>query len=230
MAFSGAHDTFLEGAIFNDYSRNQTEIHHNYGFGPGELFQKFVVPDAAHNRGGSRNRCLEGTRENVIAEIMKWIDDAGDRRICWFSGPAGFGKSAIAQTIADRCAAAVTLAASFFFSRGAGDRGRIAGLILTLSYQLTLSVPDTKSTIRDVLQNDPTIPHQSLEDQFQKLIVNPVRTLNEPIRTMVVVIDALDECDDKAGIEHFIGVLLRASRDLPFLFFMTGRAENHIIK
>jgi hypothetical protein len=164
-----------------------------------ELFQKFVVPDAGHNRSGSRNKCLEGTRKDVIAKIMEWIDGGGDRRICWFSGPAGFGKSAIAQTVADRCAAANTLAASFFFSRGAGSRGRIAGLIPTLSYQLTLSVPDTKSSIQNVLRSDhtSTIPNQSLEDQFQKLIVNPVRTLNKPFPTMIVVIDALDECDER---------------------------------
>jgi hypothetical protein len=161
---------------------------------------------------------------------MEWIDGGGDRPICWFSGPAGFGKSAVAQAIADQCDTAHTLAASFFFSRGAGSRARITGLIPTLSYQLTLSIPDTKSSIQDILQSDPTIPYQSLEDQFQKLIVNPVRTLNEPIGTMVIVIDALDECDDKAGIEQFIENLLRASRDLPFLFFMTGRAENHIIR
>ena len=248
MAFSGAVHTVVKDTIFNDYSKNHTEINHNYGaeydhfccvilsimqplgFGPGELFQKFVVPNAAHNRGGSRTRCLEGTREDVIAKIMEWIDGGGDRPICWFSGPAGFGKSAVAQAIADQCDTAHTLAASFFFSRGAGSRARITGLIPTLSYQLTLSIPDTKSSIQHILQSDPTIPHQSLEDQFQKLIVNPVRTLNEPIGTMVIVIDALDECDDKAGIEQFIENLLRASRDLPFLFFMTGRAENHIIR
>jgi hypothetical protein len=75
-----------------------------------------------------------------------------------------FGKSAIAQTIAERCATASTLTASFFFSRGAGPRARIAGLIPTLAYQLTLSVPDTKPLIHDALQGDPTIPYQSLED------------------------------------------------------------------
>jgi hypothetical protein len=123
------------------------------------------------------------------------------------------------------------LAASFFFSRGAGPRARIAGLIPTLAYQLTLSVPDTKPSIRDVLQGDPTIPDHSLEDQFQKLMLKPMLALSF-IRPMIIVIDALDECDDKGAITEFIEILLRASQvpRFPFLFLLTGRAENHIMQ
>jgi hypothetical protein len=138
----------------------------------------------------------------------------------------------IAQTIAERCATTHTLAASFFFSRGAGRRSRIIDFIPTLAYQLTLSVPDTKPSIYDVLQSDTTLPHHSLEDQFQKLMINPMLALSQPIRPMLVVIDGLDECDDKDAIAEFVGILLHASQDrqFPFLFLLTGRAENHILQ
>jgi hypothetical protein len=114
-----------------------------------------------------------------------------------------------------------------FFSRGAGRCAHITGLIHTLAYQLTLSVPDTKPLIHDVLQGDPSVPYQSLEDQFQKLMINPMRALSYP-RPMVIVIDALHECNNKEAIAEFIGILLCASRDsqFPFLFLLTGRAEN----
>jgi hypothetical protein len=65
------------------------------GLGFGELFDRLVVFDAAHNRLGPRTRCLEGARGNVITHLEKWLDpfdqgDRGGRRpICWFSGPAG---------------------------------------------------------------------------------------------------------------------------------------------
>jgi hypothetical protein len=88
----------------------------------------------------------------------------------------------------------------------------MAGLIPMLAYQLTLSVPDTKPLIHDVLQGDPTIPNHSLEDQFQKLKINPMRALSYP-RPMVIVIDALDKCDDKEEIVEFIEILLCASWD-----------------
>jgi hypothetical protein len=85
--------------------------------------------------------------------------------------------------------------------------------------------------IHDALQGDPTIPYQSLEDQFQKLMINPMLALSYPW-SMVIVIDALDECDDKEAIAEFIEILLCASQDcqFPFLFFVTGRTENYIVQ
>jgi hypothetical protein len=76
--------------------------------------------------------------------------------------------------------------------------------------QLTLSVPDTKLLIHDVLQSNPTIPYQSLEDQFQKLMINPMLALNYPC-PMVIIIDAPDECNDKQ-LWKFIEILLRVQR------------------
>ena len=162
---------------------------------------------------------------------MTWAGGDDRRQICWLYGPAGFGKSAVAQTVAERCASENILAASFFFKRGAGGRARIAGFVSTLSYQLTFSIPELKSPIEIVLRSDPTIPYQSLDRQFRKLIINPVIAHNTPIRRMVIVIDALDECDDKDEIAEFIEILIDASREcrLPFLFFITARAENHIV-
>jgi hypothetical protein len=196
----------------------------------GQLLGRWLVPDAAHTHLGARTRCLPGTREPVIEKIMTWIDGDDDRAICWFYGPAGFGKSAIAQTVAERCAETGKLAASFFFTRGAGDRARMTGFISTLSYQLTVSVPETKRPIETVLQRDHTIPHQSLENQLQKLIIDPVRLVSPPIHRMAIIIDAVDECNDRGDIAEFIEIIVRASQNhrLPFRFLVTGRAENHI--
>ena len=187
------------------------------------------VPDAAYNRRGTKNNCLPGTREAVITKIMKWIDD-GNHSICWLSGPAGFGKSAITQTVAERCATDGTLAGSFFFLRGAGSRSEFTRFITTLAYQLTLSVPATKPAIQSALQNDPFIPYQSIEDQFRKLIIGPILALEEPICHMVVVVDALDECSDTKSIVEFIDVLARviSDRRLPLRFLLTSRGEDHI--
>lgn len=161
---------------------------------------------------------------------MEWIDDCGDHPICWLSGPAGFGKSAIAQTIAERCASDGALACSFFFLRGAGSRSEFTRFITTLAYQLTLSVPATKATIQSALRDDPSIPYQSLEHQLRKLIITPVLALHEPIRPMVAVFDALDECNDTKSIAEFIGILARVLSDhqLPLQFLITSRGEDHI--
>jgi hypothetical protein len=54
--------------------------------------------------------------------------------------------------------------------------------------------------------------------------------LTRPLPPLVIVIDALDECNDKDDIAKFIEILVRAfcDRRLSVRFFVTGRAENHI--
>ena len=74
------------------------------------------VSNATHTRAGHVARCDPGTRLEVIAQIEQWLDGSDKRAaICWLSGPAGYGKSAVAQTIAERYAKEDRLLGCFFF-------------------------------------------------------------------------------------------------------------------
>ena len=48
-------------------------------------------------------RCFPGTREQYIADITNWVTESIDMpsSVYWMRGPAGVGKSAIAQTCAE---------------------------------------------------------------------------------------------------------------------------------
>ena len=183
-------------------------------------------------------KCQEGTREKLIEEVLQGMKKTGDRQICWLNGPAGSGKSAVSQTIAERLAAKNRLAASFFFFRGAGDRSTIARFIQTLAHQLSISVPATKRLIQRVLRDEPTIATRALGYQFKRLVVEPMRAVTDPKDDlamlkgpMALVIDALDECDDKDLMAAFIEIIVNASREtpgLPFRVFFTSRVEEHI--
>ena len=155
------------------------------------------IPDAVYDSLNAVSGCMTGTRQEVIACIVEWMDGCSDQLICWLYGAAGSGKSAISKTVAELCAGVNRLGASFFFLRGAGRRSRITSFIPTLTYHLAFSVPATKSYIETVLQTDHHIIYQSLERQFQKLIIEPIRSVDAPMPPMVIIIDALDECDDK---------------------------------
>ncbi|KZP28255.1 hypothetical protein FIBSPDRAFT_1039680 [Athelia psychrophila] len=197
------------------------------------LYPEYVVPDAGYQGSGPRARCLERTREEVIAVIQSWKNTINRIPICWLSGPAGFGKSAISQTIAETCARDGTLIASFFFLRGAGGRSEFARLITTISFQITVSIPGTKTIIEQALRNDPSIPHQSIANQLQKLVLEPlvsVPTAYSPTRPHIIVIDALDECIDKQAMQEFIGILASAVRAeaLPLRWLLTSRREEHL--
>lgn len=214
---------------------------------------------ASHTRSGPVARCLEGTRQKVIAEIIRQFEEH-NHPICWLKGPAGYGKSAISQSVAERYDAQKRLATSFFFLRGAGDRDRsvIGRLITTIANQLTVSVPSTKQYILNAVENEPFITSESLQHQFTKLVTEPVLescctttgwlpkllnsiwsvgqsilSLPSPIKptTIIIVIDALDECDDKESMGEFIETIINAFLRYPELhlrFLITSRIEEHI--
>ena len=85
----------------------------------------------------------------ILTEIMKWIKWEGDLDafIMWVYGPAGAGKSAIAQTIAEMCEEKMILLASFFFSRNDPSRSNVNPLIATIAYQITLNLPKVRDAI-----------------------------------------------------------------------------------
>jgi NACHT domain len=175
---------------------------------------------------------MEGTRQDVIGKIMLWIDGDSDQPVCWLNGAAGAGKSAISRTVARLCEESNRLCASFFFFRGAGRRSTITHFISTIVYSIALSIPAMRPYIEDVLQRDHHILHRSHKRQFQQLIVEPIHLAMSPIRLMVIVVDALDECDDRQEIAEFIDIVACAFQEsqmpLPLRFFFTSRVEEHI--
>ncbi|KAF9441419.1 hypothetical protein P691DRAFT_779803, partial [Macrolepiota fuliginosa MF-IS2] len=81
-------------------------------------------------------RCHPDTRKEVRQKITTWRSNPErDRSMLWLLGPAGVGKSAIAQTIAEECAADGSLGATFFFSR-LNNRNNPHSVIPTIVYQL----------------------------------------------------------------------------------------------
>jgi len=62
-------------------------------------------------------KCHPSTRERILQRLLDWVESDSPERILWLSGSAGTGKSAIAQTISERCKRNGCLAATFFFFR-----------------------------------------------------------------------------------------------------------------
>ncbi|KAF7966258.1 hypothetical protein HWV62_39413 [Athelia sp. TMB] len=195
---------------------------------------KYMNPDAAYNGPGARVGCFRGTRLPTIGAILRWKDEYEGKPICWMSGPAGFGKSAVSQTVAESCARDGTLAASFFFLRGAGGRSSIRHFITTLAFQITVSVPEVKPIVEMILQHDPTILYQSITYQLQNLIFVPLMVLAQTdttSRPLLIVVDALDECSERNLMREFIAALAHAchvGRHLRLRWLLTSRGEEHI--
>lgn len=141
---------------------------------------------------------------------------------------AGTGKSTISRTVAQLSNNNNVLGASFFFKRGEGSRGRATFLFTTIAAQLVRRLPCLAPHIRELLVIDPFIHEKPLNDQFQKLILDP---LSKNPRcwgpNLLIVIDALDECGSEDDMRTLISVFSKAQETtIPRVkFFLTSRPE-----
>jgi hypothetical protein len=127
------------------------------------------------------------------------------------------------------------LGASFFFSRNSAERRRPSNVLPTLVYQLAHSHPLLRQTACEAVTQDPDLSSKTVQVQFQKLVFEGLKNVQGPFGSQIlIVLDALDECDKEDGREggSFIPLLAHHFPALPFRVkvFMTSRPEASIRK
>ncbi|RXW17452.1 hypothetical protein EST38_g8399 [Candolleomyces aberdarensis] len=219
------------------------------------LLLKNISPNALHDSRARYDapKCDEDTRVEVTGEIMDWIQDrSGPQRLLCMTGAAGSGKSALQQTIAERCAKSDILGAAFFLSSTDSTRNRASTVVGTIAYQLGLKHPLFQRAIVAAVKRDPLIFSRSIQSQMEGLIVLPFESLRRSEEIDIdafpyaILIDGLDECkgepndsmdppqlaiDDRCGGEDRQAELLGAIRhcilnnNLPFRVCIASRPE-----
>ncbi|KAF5320825.1 hypothetical protein D9619_002232 [Psilocybe cf. subviscida] len=183
-------------------------------------------------------RCHRNTRAKYRDGLERWMLGAGGeyegKCLIWVHGGAGAGKSAIMQSVIERCAQHAVILGSFFFFRGDSSRNYAEVLIPTLAYQLARMFPDAMSVLEPIINHDPLIFKASLRTQAYELLVRPILYLiqigimeNTSLCGRVFVIDGLDECSDphkQASIINAIASIL-CEYNLPISFLIASRPE-----
>ncbi|KAF3913402.1 hypothetical protein ABW20_dc0108715 [Dactylellina cionopaga] len=176
--------------------------------------------------------CLPDTRTELLKDIKTWISEPMEKHMFWLCGMAGTGKSTISRTVARTLHDNHQLAASFFFKRGKGNRGDASRFFGTLANSLRLSIPELGPEISKAVENDPDICRKALREQFKNLIIDPlerVELLSTPKAAMVIIIDALDECDGEDSVKLLLRLLSQCQKsDLDLRIFITSRPETPI--
>ncbi|KDR84697.1 hypothetical protein GALMADRAFT_55013, partial [Galerina marginata CBS 339.88] len=209
----------------------------NPGF---EQLIQAASPSAFHNSGDRFDppKCHPKTRLKALEKISNWVNgtEHQNESVMWVNGGAGVGKSAIAQTVAERLAEEKRLVASFFFSRMDPTRNNANSLVPTLSYHALLHIPHLKAPIVHAVASNPLVFKLSIDAQFSVLLTQPVRDLADSgyfqftDSPRVVIIDGLDECSNPSAQVSILNAISNAFRmdHFPLLFLIASRPEHHL--
>src|SRR6202034_692175 len=143
------------------------------------------------------------------------------------------GKSTIAHTLARHFASESQLGASFFFSKGSGDRGNARHFFSTIAVQMARALPLAGTYVCSAISEHPGIAQQAMFEQWNKLVLQPLRKARDRqslSRAILLVIDALDECGNQDDIRLILR-LLAGTTDLMTVklrVFVTSRPETPI--
>ncbi|KAF7556960.1 hypothetical protein G7Z17_g1028 [Cylindrodendrum hubeiense] len=214
----GNNTTINQGDVTNIFSR--------------ELHPTATATDAAFDSYAEENkaRCHPETRTKLLHQIRQWAEDPHGECIFWLNGMAGTGKSTISRTIAWSFKERGLLGASFFFKKGEGDRGHARFFFTTILSQLIYWEPTLEQHVGSAIGAELALNGKGLREQFEKLILQPLQSVHRdpdsPLK-IVIVIDALDECDRDEDIKLIIHLLpqLKALGSVRMKIFITSRPE-----
>ncbi|KAG8937582.1 hypothetical protein FRC04_010604, partial [Tulasnella sp. 424] len=176
--------------------------------------------------------CLEGTRVQTLERINAWIRNTStSENVLWIRGMAGRGKSTIASTVAHRWKYQAA-SAIFHFRRGQNKSDE--RLVCALARQLGSNnlVPEVRDSILQSIRENQDIGQDRLRDQFQTLFRRALGRLQNTSLPILLIVDALDECQDVEYAVAFVKLIEQFIPSLPVnvKFLLTTRPEAPLIR
>jgi hypothetical protein len=201
-----------------------------------KLLSKHIIQGAAHDSSARepRPRCQLDTRIEINEHIIIWFyDEEKKKLLLWIYGPAGVGKSAIMQTLADRLAESKHLGASTFISRPNG-RNNSRQLFISIAYQLAVHIEDYCTFITEKLDRDPDLVNKGIVEQFRAFIVEPFaeKKIGANGKPWGILLDGLDELDEHRSQREIIRLIsdfVVEHPDAPLLWVIASRPEPQIV-
>ncbi|KAG9312695.1 hypothetical protein JVU11DRAFT_7113 [Chiua virens] len=203
-----------------------------------EKVEKSVLKDLPYADGAKHDQtkgCLPGTRESILREIYDILNNPAEDapRICLLTGVAGSGKSAVAHSIARWYDSQDKLGSSYCFARPDVASRNPTNLFSTIARDLADHDRQYKSALCKIVEANRSLCTSRVPmEQLEQLVIEPSRDVR-PIGPLVIVIDALDECGDRASRQHLLPALSRLVVEALFptnlRFLITTRPEDDIL-
>jgi hypothetical protein len=176
-------------------------------------------------------RCHPGTRLMIVQRCLDFIVQNHDKeKLRWVVGPAGVGKSAVMQIVAEKAPDDVIFASIFLSVNGRGDGTKV---IMTIAYQLAVKCESYHQFVRNEITRDPSLLRKSLSVHFKRFIIEPFiyQRLFDPPRRFLVLLDGLDECDNpliQQKLLELISDFCITYPTSPIVWIIASRPELHI--
>ncbi|KAG9086363.1 hypothetical protein FRC07_013118, partial [Ceratobasidium sp. 392] len=153
--------------------------------------------------------CTPGTRVDILNDLRDWARLDKGPNFCWLDGMVGTGKTAILYSLRQYLEDDGRFTANFFCSRRMPTCNYVRRIMPTISHQLCRVSRPFRSVVFRTIEQDAQIWEQPLAHQFDKLIAAPLRKVGHTfMSTPVVLIDGIDGCGDRGGVEQLLDALL----------------------
>ena len=177
-------------------------------------------------------RYQEGTREWVFKEVGNWLDDRRSKnRVMVISANAGMGKTVISAVICKRMQEAGRLSGSHFFQHNNARYRNPQLMLQSLACHLCQASPEYKKALVKQLSRNlgKVLNDMDVEELFSLLFKEPLSTVADPGRNMLMVIDGLDESEYQERNE-LLDVIANHLYKLPcwMRFLCATRPEKNI--
>jgi len=177
--------------------------------------------------------CMEGTRKSLLGQIIAWVtnglEQTDQRNTYWIYGLPGIGKTSLAHSICASLHDKAQLAGEFFCQRDDQELRDPRNIIPTLIRKLAILFPPFRSIVAKYLGNDPSVTLESMRPTLLLEFIRKLPRLRLPKKTLVFVIDALDECGSIQSRPGILNALTEAAAYAPWLkVIITSRPEVDI--
>ncbi|KAG9098200.1 hypothetical protein FS749_004409 [Ceratobasidium sp. UAMH 11750] len=178
-------------------------------------------------------QCISGTRIDIVGKLSSWAQklDTGPR-LAWVHGLAGLGKSSIATSVCIQLDSQEMLASSFFCKRDNPELRDPRRVLTTIVCGLASRWEPYRDAVVAVIRDDVELPSKHIQPLYDALVTKPLQTIageKPPANSLVILIDALDECGDTVTRRQLLACLRDMSQQVPSLkIIATSRPDADI--
>ena len=174
---------------------------------------------------------MRGTREFLLNQVISWATkesgQSEESNTYWIYGLPGIGKTALAHSICARLHEGNHLAGAFFCQRDDGKLNEPGNILPTLIYKLAVLFPPFRRLVAERLRDNPNLIPGLMKPLLLLGLISKLPC--PPKRTLVLVIDAINECGDSHTRQEVLRALTCAAAHAPWLkIIITSRPEVDI--